>query len=253
MVKTRLKKLDLQPFVEAKSLEVVQSGCSDSVYCVNGDLILKLYENACFEDVQEEIKLLDLCQDLCVARVVSKPFVLHNKPALFFKRCKGTHIQSIKNVHIQQIAEFLKQLHGKTEKKTLDKPALFAHDRLEKMVLQTRFRPFIKQLQSVQIHLKDEGIIHGDLFVDNALFCSDRLCCVIDFAQSCNGDFSFDLAVAALSWCKNADEVQLLLHSYGFKRDSKEFANYIEYARLYYCSLRFLEKREFMSLWEKRL
>lgn len=45
-----------------------------------------------------------------------------------------------------------------------------------------------------------EGTIHGDLFVDNALFSSDRLIGVLDFEMACSGPLIYDLAVALLEW-----------------------------------------------------
>ena len=66
----------------------------------------------------------------------------------------------------------------------------------------------------MKINLNNDGIIHGDLFVDNAIFKDDKLTCVFDFSDSCNGDFLFDLAVVALSWCKDFIQVKQLLKAY---------------------------------------
>ena len=51
------------------------------------------------------------------------------------------------------------------------------------------------------IELKDDGIIHGDLFLDNTKFTDDKLTAVFDFIEACNGSFLFDLSVIANSWC----------------------------------------------------
>ena len=58
-------------------------------------------------------------------------------------------------------------------------------------------------------HELPSGIIHGDLFHDNALFIpsgsNDRLSGLIDFYHSGPGFLIYDLAVAINDWCINAD------------------------------------------------
>jgi len=52
-----------------------------------------------------------------------------------------------------------------------------------------------------------QGVIHGDLFRDNALFTERGLSGVLDFHHAARGFLLFDLAVAANDWCASSDGV----------------------------------------------
>ncbi|MCP5200662.1 MAG: homoserine kinase [Gammaproteobacteria bacterium] len=51
------------------------------------------------------------------------------------------------------------------------------------------------------------GVIHADLFHDNALFEGERLSGIIDFYYAHNGPFIYDLAVTVADWCFAAGEL----------------------------------------------
>ena len=67
------------------------------------------------------------------------------------------------------------------------------------------------------------GIIHADLFRDNALLEGDKLTGVIDFYSACSGPLLYDLAVVANDWCRSQDKLDsaltaTLLQAYQLER-----------------------------------
>ena len=46
-----------------------------------------------------------------------------------------------------------------------------------------------------------QGVIHGDLFVDNTLRRSDGTLVLLDFEQASDGAYAYDLAVCLNAWC----------------------------------------------------
>lgn len=68
------------------------------------------------------------------------------------------------------------------------------------------------------------GIIHADLFRDNALFVGNKLTGLIDFYYACNDVLIYDLAVTVNDWCSNEDgsldneRVAAMLASYSSQR-----------------------------------
>ncbi|HFU75005.1 MAG TPA: hypothetical protein ENK66_02035 [Arcobacter sp.] len=247
-VKTKINKKDLQSLLKIKSLQATKHGVSDSVYIINNKYILKIFENSSKKTLSEEIKLLQKLKPLQVTKLKNKIFNIKEKPALLYKKSKGKSVDNIKKIHIKQIAKFLKTFHTLTKGCKSKNKNIFSKSLLQSMVEKSNKKSFQKLYQSINIELKNDGIIHGDIFRDNVLFKKDKLKVVIDFSEACNGDFYFDLGVIALDWCKNNHQIQILLQSYGTSLTLKEFKPYIKYAGLYYILIRYFDNRDYKKL-----
>ncbi|WP_407178252.1 homoserine kinase [Bradyrhizobium sp. STM 3562] len=69
-----------------------------------------------------------------------------------------------------------------------------------------------------------EGVIHADLFPDNAFFLGDQLSGIIDFTFACNDILAYDVAICLNAWCFEADhsfnvtKARAFLSAYGRER-----------------------------------
>ncbi|AFL69408.1 phosphotransferase [Sulfurospirillum barnesii] len=250
-VKTTLTCKDLAPYFKATRLIPTLHGTSDSVYIVDDMYILKLFESVTCKEVEAEVKLLKVCDSLPVARIVREPFVVKGKPALLYEKAKGEVLAHASHAHIAQIGAFLRHFHAIARHHHSDTPPRFTQTILHEMIKKSGYTPFMNRFHTLSLELRNDGIIHGDLFIDNATFEADTLSCVFDFSHSCTGDFLFDLAVVALSWCQTQEEKKVLLKSYQSSISLERFEAYIAFAGLYYSGRRYLEQRDFNDLWRK--
>lgn len=78
----------------------------------------------------------------------------------------------------------------------------------------------INTLANYEWEVLPQGVIHADLFCDNALFDGNELSGIIDLYYACNGPLLYDLAVMVNDWCRlpdltyDSDKVAAMLSSY---------------------------------------
>lgn len=250
-VKTVVTLSDLPETLGVKTLIPSTDGVMDSVYFLDKDRVLKIFENAEADAVEEELKLLAHCKSLTISKPEGKIFWVQNKPALIYERCHGKSLKYAEVDEIKQIGTFLRAFHRQTAARQSTNERLFEKSRLEQMIQETKSEIFDTIVKKIDLTLRNDGIIHGDLFLDNALFLEGRLSCVIDFTQACNGDFWFDLAVVDLSWCDSDEKTEALLEGYGATLTLDEFRPYREYATLFYSVNRCLNGGNYQELLEK--
>ena len=254
-IKTEITQDELPLKYKKFNLVETQDGLTHSVYLLDNKYVLKIVEDTAQKTILTEEKLLDNLQGLCVPKLLDI-YKKEKYTMVFYTQMRGKSLRYINTSHIKEIAVFLKNFHNSSKHLTSSNEKIYEKEYLYTLILETKEPLFLNYFNSINCTLHNDGVIHGDLFCDNAKFHDGKLSGVYDFIEACEGDFTFELAVVALSWCfdneqLNTEKVQILLKNYGSTLDIKEFTEYIKYALLYYTTTRYLHNRDYKELLQR--
>ncbi|MGC9457533.1 MAG: homoserine kinase [Halothiobacillaceae bacterium] len=141
--------------------------------------------------------------------------VLNEKPAALVQRLSGRSVDDPEPAHCAAVGAALAHLHLAGA----DYPSHRAPDRGPAWWFKTagqlmpRLDEADRELLESELayqrgHRADDlprGVIHADLFRDNALFDGDELTGIIDLYYACNDAWAYDLAVTVNDWCSRPD------------------------------------------------
>ena len=250
-VKIKITQNDLPNQYKKYQLIETVDGVQSSVYLLGDKYVLKIYEESDY-NLEDEIVLLNTIRTLNVIQYVEHIY-MKGYLCVFYKQIIGESIYKPSVLHIKQIALFLRDFHTKTASLVSKNIQLFDKNSLKSVLLNRGLNILQNHFNSIKIELKNDGIIHGDIFPDNVKWKNNQLSGVYDFSEACNGDFIFDLAVVASSWCfddnkPNYEKINTLLSSYGLQIQLDTFKEYIKYALVYYATTRYLNGRNYQEL-----
>ena len=258
----------------------VEAGVENTTYFVTlgkCEAVLQIFE----EQTADEIPFfIELNRRLGADQVpVAVPFADHHgerlhtlksKPAVLFPRLQGSAIGTPTVFACQQIGDALGRMHkvsgGYSLHRTNHRWIEWWEGNIERVIdlVSTPFDSLLReqisrsrQFVESTAHLPS-GLIHGDLFCDNALFHDGELTGIIDFYNACDGAFIFDLAVTVNDWCSlpsgrlDPDRAHALIRAYCLQRPIAEtekdaWAGALETAALRFWMLRLValaRKRE---------
>ena len=255
-IKTAIKHSELPLKYQSYKLLPTSDGNVATVYLLDNIYVLKIFEidTDCSSIKNEELILCAL-KDFGVPKIIDS-FSIKGHKAVIYTQISGDCIKSPTLAHIREIGAFLKLLHTKCKHILITPTNRYQKVQLQEMIHLSGNKKLQNYFKSINIELKVEGIIHGDLFLDNCKFKGNKLNGVFDFVDSTRGDYHFDLAVIVVGWCfeeeiLNVEKTKTLLSSYGSNIDMHIFKNYIKYALLYYATMRFNDKRNYHILLEQ--
>lgn len=249
-VYTSIEKSELEDFLAHYSLgelitfEGISAGIENTNYFVttsSGEFVLTIFETV---DEHELPYFLDLMAYLAEHDFPSAhPLAddtghymrhLKNKPAALVCRLNGKHIKRANLQQCREVGRALGHMHAVGQQFSGHRE----NQRGFKWWHSTADKVIAKLPEDQQQQLQDEiefqnqhwhntlpcGVIHADLFRDNALFEGDKLTGIIDFYYACDDILLYDLAITVNDWCVNDDgeiddsQLDALIGSYQTER-----------------------------------
>ncbi|MEQ3696391.1 MAG: homoserine kinase [Pseudomonadales bacterium] len=213
---------------EVVSFRGIEDGIENTTYFVdfsrNGEIeetVLTIFEYLSADDLPFFIELTTKLAERglavpCPYRTTEDNAVVHfeAKAALLFPRAEGGHVTQPTADQCGQAGEFLAAMHLSHVRPPslhhvntrglgwMQRTAETIYQGLETAEQELVDQQFADHLQHLDsISSLPSGIVHADLFHDNALFHDGQLSAVIDFYFSATDVFLLDLALVANDWC----------------------------------------------------
>jgi homoserine kinase type II len=203
----------------------ISDGIENTNYFVNtgrGRFVLTIFEHHSFEEMQYYLNLMHHLADHRVPSanpVADKQghylSLFKDKPIALVERLNGSSIIDTTVNHCQQLGAAMGKMHaaGLSYPAKQPNPRGPAWCQRTALKIMDRLSENEQTMLDKEVHYQKEkrhadlprGVIHADLFRDNALWDGNNFSGIIDFYYSCNDVLLYDLAVAANDWCLNED------------------------------------------------
>jgi len=210
---------------ELDSFQGISDGIENTNYFVNtskGRFVLTIFEQHSFEEMQYYLNLMHHLSDHGVpsANPVADKKGLYlsefkGKPIALVERLNGGSITAATVDHCQQLGTAMGKMHSAglsygARQENPRGPTWCQHTAHQVM---DKLSEDEQTVLDKEIHYQKEkrhadlprGVIHADLFRDNALWDAENFSGIIDFYYSCDDVLLYDLAVTANDWCTNED------------------------------------------------
>ena len=256
------KKFNFKDFIDFKG---ISSGVTNSNYVIfmpHSKFILTLFEHITIEELPFYSDLMTyLAQEnfLCPKPIENNSGqalgLLKDKPALMVSFLEGKEIAIRDSKSCYLVGEYLAKLHLTTNNFPQSNKNTRGLSWMSDMYLNLKEYLSLEDQKIIELEINyhkeidkaelPEGIIHGDLFIDNVLFLNDKVSGFIDFYYACNEKFIYDIAIAINDWCIDDDgKINKLLYLEfikGYQSEKKLTDNENEYfnSALRLAALRF--------------
>lgn len=237
--------LKTYPAGELTEYTGISAGIENTNYFVNTDsnrYVLTLFEEHSFDEMPY---FLDLMAHLAEHGVPSAHPVadnnkhylreLKNKPAALVQRLRGASVTQANIAQCAALGAALGRLHlvGQSFIPQRDNPRgpIWWSEVFTR--LSNKLNEEDTKLIENEINIQSKhdfsslphGVIHADLFRDNALWEGDHLTGIIDFYYACNDTLLYDLAITINDWCTqnngalDLQRSQAMLQAYAPQRE----------------------------------
>lgn len=204
------------------SYEGISAGIENTNYFVNtscGRYVLTIFEQHGFESLGYFLKLMAWLSEAGVP--TAHPLagkdgqylrLLCGKPASMVQRLRGRSVEASDVVHCAVMGESLAKLHlasrgfayHRENDRDLDWMQV-TRQKLAPLADVAQLAVIDEELafqQALPLSDLPSGVMHADLFLDNALFDGEELTGIIDLYYACDGAWLYDVAVTMNDWCR---------------------------------------------------
>lgn len=226
-VYTLVNRLQLEQFLipyglgKVTGFEGIKDGIENTNYFVTttqGRFVLTLFESLAAGDLPLFMDLLTHlgnseipCPSPLPGRQANPLRVLNDKPAALFKRLAGAAIASPSILHCRQIGLHLARLHRSSQDYVFPVKNSRGLEWCQTVFAEIgpSLSPSDQALINDELHIQCQnrtvrlprGVIHADLFRDNALFVDGQLSGLLDFYNASTDTLLLDIAITANDWC----------------------------------------------------
>ena len=210
---------------EFVSYEGISAGIENTNFFVTtteGQFVLTIFEQLVFEELPYFLNIMAFLSehDVPSAHPIAnkqQQFLvrLKDKPAALVQRLSGKSVEEPTVAHCESLGKALGRFHTNSQhikdyRENWRGPhwwqestqALLPHLNAEDAA--TLKAEIAFQATYQHSHLP-QGVIHADLFRDNALFVDNTLTGIIDFYYACNDALIYDVDVTVNDWCSYED------------------------------------------------
>ncbi len=210
---------------ELIAFEGISAGIENTNYFVDtscGRYVLTLFEQHSIETLGYFLKLMAWLSEAGVP--TAHPLagkdghylrLLCGKPASLVQRLRGKSVDVATVEHCAVMGKALAQFHlggrGFAQQRANDRDLDWMQSMRVKVasLADADTLAFIDAeldaQQAVHVASLPKGVIHADLFLDNALFDGELLTGIIDLYYACDGAWLYDVAVTMNDWCRRDD------------------------------------------------
>ena len=214
------KKFNVENF---KSFKGIKQGIENTNYLLkskNNKFILTIFEKRVLKkEIPFFMKLMDQLSSLNI--ICPKPLKnknghflikLKNKTACIVSFLTGKSKKSLSLKNCCDVGKTVALMHLLTRKIKLFRSNSMGIKKLKPLINKIEFKSEFKNLEKfLKINLRDinknwpkklpNGIIHGDLFIDNIFFKKNNLSGIIDFYFAANDYFMYEIAICVNALC----------------------------------------------------
>tara|TARA_B100001093_G_scaffold90087_1_gene82120 strand:+ start:914 stop:1879 length:966 start_codon:yes stop_codon:yes gene_type:complete len=240
-VYTRINKKDISyinrkfKFEKIINFKGIKKGIENTNYLLRSKkkkFILTIFEKRVSQkEIPFFMKLMDQLNDLkinCPKPQKNKDgsylIRIKNKTACIVSFLKGKDKKTLNIKNCYDIGKMIAEIHLSTKKINLSRKNSMGINYLSPLLNSIKFKSkkFINIEKFLKISFKDikikwpkklpNGIIHGDLFIDNIFFSNNKLSGIIDFYFAANDYFMYEIAICVNALCFDKKKSKFLIN-----------------------------------------